>query len=403
MMRTAYFDCFSGVSGDMALGALIQCGVEPDRLKELLSGLDLGDWSLSAERVSRHGIGALRVTVHAPDAHGHGRHLADIEHIIERASLPAWVAQSAASVFAHLAEAEARIHQTDVQSLHFHEVGAVDAIIDIVGACALLHELGVDHIAASPLPMGHGFVECMHGTIPLPAPAVIELTRGIPTYGVDVEGELVTPTGAAILAALAAQFGPAPPMKVMASGYGAGSRDLPDRPNLLRVVIGEGAAASGPDGPCGSEDRDDIAVIETNMDDLSPQFYDTAMARLFAAGALDVFTHPVQMKKNRPGTMLTVLCRPVDVDLMAAVLFAETTTLGIRVTRAQRRCMERSSVVVSTEYGDIRVKTAWWGEEIAKAMPEYDDVKHAAEQSSTPAPVVWESALAAYRMKGTKS
>ncbi len=386
MARVAYFDCFSGVSGDMALGALLACGIAPEQLQKALSGLDIGAWSLEVEPVSRHGIGALHVVLKAPQDPSHGRHLHHIEEIISQAALPSKVQEAAIAVFRNLAQAEAHIHQTDIQSLHFHEVGAVDAILDIVGTCLLLEQLGVDQVVASPLPMGRGFVDCMHGRIPLPAPAVVELTKGIPTYGVDVEAELVTPTGAALLTTLATNFGPQPLMRVTASGYGAGTRELPDRPNLLRVLIGEVEEPRG----------ETIAVVETNIDDLSPQFYESVMERLFTAGALDVYTQPILMKKNRPAVLLTVLCPPELVDRMASLLFEQTTTLGVRTCNVQRRCMARDWVQVDTIYGKIRVKVARWGNAVAKAMPEYDDVKKAADACAAPVARVWEAAMAAY-------
>lgn len=390
MSRVAYFDCFSGTSGDMILGALLQCGVEPKRLREALSSLKIGDWTLQVESVTRHGIGALRVHVEAVDEATHGRHLHHIEQIISEAELPASVINQALAIFRRLGEAEAAVHQTDVQSLHFHEVGAVDAIVDIVGACLLLHMLGIQRVVCSPLPMGRGFVECMHGTIPLPAPAVVELTKGVPTYGVDIEAELVTPTGAAILTTLAESFGPLPAMVMSQSGYGAGSRDLENRPNLLRVVLGEDQAPG---------QVEEVAIIETNIDDMSPQFYETAMDRLFAAGALDVYLQPVIMKKSRPGTLLTVLCDPYLADNLAATLFAETSTLGVRITKAERRCMARHVSTVSTPYGEIRMKSARWGDQVVKAAPEYEDVRKAAENAGVPATQVWETAMLAFRTK----
>jgi len=388
--RIAYFDCFSGASGDMILGALLQCGVRTGELGEYFRRLDLGHWSLTAEPVTRHGIAGFRVVVECTEEQEHGRHLGDIEDLIRQAGLPAVVEERAIAVFRRLAEAEAAIHQRDVQSLHFHEVGAVDAVVDIVGACALLDILNVSEVVCSPLPMGRGFVECMHGTIPLPAPAVAELTKGCPVYGVDVEAELVTPTGAAILTTLASRFGPMPPMKVAEVGYGAGSRELADRPNLLRVFIGE--TASPPD-------RDEVAVVETNIDDLSPQFYEAAIERLFKAGALDVFTQPIYMKKNRPAVLLSVICPPELVDAVAEVMFAETSTIGVRIMKAERRCMNRWIEVVSTEFGDIRMKVAQWQDTATKAMPEYDDIRRLADEKGVPVQQVWEAAMAAYRNK----
>jgi uncharacterized protein (TIGR00299 family) protein len=387
MGRTAYFDCASGISGDMTLAALLDCGGDAEMLISRLQSLNLGEWSLAVTDVSDHGIGARHVAVSVPPEQGHGRHLHHIEEIIRGGDLPPTVQDRAIAVFRRLAEAEAEIHKVDVQSLHFHEVGAVDAIVDIVGVCLLLDQLKVDRIACSPLPMGHGFVECMHGVIPLPAPATVALTRGFPTYGVDVEGELVTPTGAALMTTLATEFGPQPAMHVERVGYGAGTRRYPDRPNVLRVMLGEADVRA----------TEEVCVVETNIDDLSPQLYDITQDRLFEAGALDVFTAPVFMKKNRPATLLTVLCSEQALRNIVAVLFAETTTLGVRISRCGRLCMERETVVLATEYGDIRIKVACWDGEQAKAMPEYDDVKAAALRNGVPARVIADAAMAAYR------
>ena len=393
MGRIAYFDCPSGISGNMALGALLACGADRDRFVTLMQTLNIGDWSLEITPKQEHGIGALHVEVRTPPETGHGRHLHHIEDIIGGSDLPEAVRDRAIAVFRRLGEAEAAIHQTDIQSLHFHEVGAVDAIVDIVGTCLLLQLLNIDRIVCSPLPMGRGFVKCMHGMIPLPAPATVELTRGIPTYGVDLEAELVTPTGAALMASLADAFGPQPSMRLETVGYGAGTMTLPDRPNLLRVMI----------GGAGSGEAREVAIIETNLDDMSPQMYDLAIERLYANGALDVYAAAIQMKKNRPGVLLTVLCAPADTARLADVLFRETTTLGVRVMRSERICMEREIVTVATEYGDIRIKVARSTSPASanhagtsKAMPEYDDVRSAAVRHGVAAAEVSQAALRAY-------
>lgn len=412
MGRVAYFDCPSGIAGNMALGALLACGADRDALIRRLGTLDLGEWSLEVVRKEEHGIGALHVDVKTPPETGHGRHLHHIEAMISSGDLPDRVRAQAIAVFRRLGEAEAGIHGVDIQSLHFHEVGAVDAIVDIVGTCLLLHDLGVDRVVCSPLPMGRGFVRCMHGVIPLPAPATVALTRGVPTYGVDIEGELVTPTGAALMTALADEFGPQPSMRVESVGYGAGTMTLPDRPNIVRVMVGQP----------GSGEVREVAVVETNVDDMSPQLFDVAMERLLQVGALDVYASPIQMKKNRPGLLITVMCPPECVRAVVEVLFSETTTLGVRVRNCERMCMEREVVAVTTEYGDIRVKVGRWdaarrdeaaasavsaSEEhgtrqsgdagICKAMPEYDDVKAAALRHGVPARVVAEAAVRAFR------
>ncbi len=387
MARIAYFDCPSGIAGDMTLAALLDCGADSAVLADRLRSLKLGPWSLNVTDDEDHGIGGLHVEVIADAEQGHGRHLHHIVEIISSSDLPVRVKEQSIAVFRRLGEAEASIHRVDIERLHFHEVGAVDAIVDIVGSCLLLDLLGVERVVCSPLPMGRGFVECMHGVIPLPAPATVELTRGVPTYGVELEAELVTPTGAALMVSLAERFGSQSAMRVQSVGYGIGKRRFADRPNVLRVMIGE--SGMGEDGH--------IVVVETSIDDLSPQFYDIAMDRLFNAGALDVHTTAISMKKNRPGTLLTVLCPESAVTDIAEVLFAETTTLGVRMYRCDRLCMERSTVVVATEYGPIRIKVATWGTGTPKAMPEYEDVKAAALKHGVPARVVGDAAVAAYR------
>ena len=389
-MRIAYFDCFSGVSGDMTLGALIACGVSVDDLKADLARLNLPGWELKADSVSRNGIGAIDVTVSLTQKQGHGRHLHHIEEILNAADIPADVRAKARDVFRRLAVAEAKVHQTTVESIHFHEVGAVDAIVDIVGSCFALERLGVERIVCAPLALGHGFVNCAHGMIPLPAPAVVELTTGYPVRSVDVEGETVTPTGAALMTTLAAEFGLIPAMTVRAVGYGAGKSDFGDRPNLLRVVIGDTIDDD-------TSDEDAIAVIETNIDDMPSQHYELLSERLFAAGAVDVFLTAIQMKKNRPATLVTVLAPEDKVDAVVDVIFTETTTLGVRFRREQRRCQERTWVSVETAYGAIRIKVGSWRGAVKSVTPEYDDAKAAARAYSVPLKAVHEAAMAAYR------
>ncbi len=387
MPRVAYFDCPSGIAGDMTLAALMDCGVDAAVLSDGLRSLRLDPWELRVVEDSDHGIGGLHAEVAVSAESGHGRHLHHIEEIIGASEVPHRVKEQAIAVFRRLGEAEAAIHRVDIQQLHFHEVGAVDAIVDIVGACLLLDLLGVDTVTCSPLPMGRGQVECMHGVIPLPAPATVALTQGVRTYGVELEAELVTPTGAALMVTLAERFGPQPSMRVQKVGYGIGTRRFSDRPNVLRVMIGEADAI----------ELGQVVVIETNIDDLSPQFYDIAMERLFEAGALDVYTSAIGMKKNRPGTLLTVLCPEDRVRSVTEVLFSETTTLGVRMFRCDRLCMERKTVSVATRYGTIRLKIASWEGGNPKVMPEYEDVKAAAMQFGVPARVISEHAIAAYR------
>lgn len=389
-MKIAYFDCFSGVSGDMTLGALLACGADEAEFRERLSALNVPGYELTIQRVTREGITATDVDVRLLEAEqGHGRHLSDIAAILDRSSLPARVTRDALAVFTRLADAEAKIHGTSREQIHFHEVGAVDAIVDIVGSCLLLDMLGVERILASSIPCGYGTITCQHGIMPVPAPATMELLRGFPVHSVDIRGELVTPTGAALLTTLAdpATAGRMPAMRVLSSGFGAGKKQFKaDMPNLLRVVFGE------------VEDTSDrtpqtVAVLETNLDDQNPEGFDLLMERAFAAGALDIFFTPIQMKKNRPATLLSVLCPPDRADALAALLFRETGTFGIRI-REQRRCtLARSWRTVSTAFGDIRLKAgAWQGEEVTVA-PEYEDCKRAALEHGVPLRWVYEAAL----------
>ena len=388
-MAIAYFDCFSGISGDMTLGALLACGVSEDDFRQELARLKLAGWELEVQETEQNGIGATDVTVKITEEQGHGRHLYHIEEILQKSELPQPVQNKALEVFTHLANAEARIHQTTPDRIHFHEVGAVDAIVDIVGAVICLDKLGVTEVVCSPLPMGRGFVECMHGTIPLPAPATVELTQGIPVYGVEIEGELVTPTGAALVKSLAASFGPMPPMRVLAQGFGAGKKRFGTKPNLLRVAVGE---AIGREFTGAAE----VAVLETNLDDYNPQFFEVLSDRLFEFGALDVFLTPVQMKKGRPGTLLTIICAPDNTEPLAGVLFRESSTLGVRVNTSRRICQDREWKTVETPYGPIRVKVGRWQNAETTVAPEYEDVKSAAASSGAPVKVVHLAALRAY-------
>ena len=390
-MKTAYFDCFSGISGDMMLGALLACtGVGEAPFREQLAALGVPGYELSIRTVTREGITATDVDVKLTETdQGHGRHLSDIARILGESGLSARVREQAVAVFTRLADAEAKIHGTSRDTIHFHEVGAVDAIVDIVGTCLLLEMLGVERVAVSALPCGYGTVWCQHGWMPIPAPATVELLRGFPVYSVDIQGELVTPTGAALVTTLAepATAGKMPAMRVLASGYGAGKKQFkPDMPNLLRVILGETEDAADPTSQT-------VAVLETNLDDQNPEGFDLLMERAFAAGALDVFFTPIQMKKNRPATLLTLLCPPETADMLAAILFRETGTFGVRVREQRRYTLARSWRTVKTEFGDIRLKAgAWQGEEVTVA-PEYEDCKRAAQEHGVPLRRVYAAAV----------
>ena len=391
-MRIAYFDCFSGVSGDMTLGALLACGADETELRERLGALNVPGYELHIRRVTRQGITATDVDVHLNEAEqGHERHLSDIAAILESSALPPGVRQKALAIFTRLADAEAKIHGTTREQIHFHEVGAVDAIVDIVGSCLLLDMLGVERVVTSSIPCGHGTIKCQHGIMPVPAPATMELLQGFPVHSVDIKGELVTPTGAALLTTLSdpTTAGKMPAMRVLTSGFGAGKKQFkPDMPNLLRVILGETEeAAIGED-----KTPQTVAVLETNLDDQNPEGFDLLMERAFAAGALDVFFTPIQMKKNRPATLLTVLCPPDKADALAALLFRETGTFGIRAREQRRYTLDRSWRTVTTEFGDIRLKAGTWlGEEVTVA-PEYEDCKRAALAHDVPLRRVYEAA-----------
>ena len=390
-MRIAYFDCFSGVSGDMTLGALLDCnGSDESTFRDRLAALDVPGYEIAIQRVKRQGITATDVDVTLIQSEqGHGRHLSDIAGILERSDLSDRVKGDALAVFARLADAEAKIHGTTREEVHFHEVGAVDAIVDIVGSCILLEMLGVDRVVTSSLPCGHGAINCQHGIMPVPAPATLELLRGFPVRSVDVNGEMVTPTGAALVSTFAdpATAGHLPDMRIVASGYGAGKKQfLPDMPNLLRIVIGETEIADPTPGT--------ITVLETNLDDQNPETFDLLMERCFAAGALDIFFTPIQMKKNRPAHIVTVICRTSHAENLADVIFRETGTFGIRYGEQGRYTLQREWRAVSTAYGEIRLKIGRRHGEIVTTSPEYEDCKRAAIEHDVPLRTVYEAAQA---------
>jgi len=382
----AYLDCFSGLSGDMLLGALVDAGLSLDELRADLSHLSLPGYEISAERVSKRGISGTRVSVRAEASHEH-RGLSDITAIIARAELPREVAARAVAVFTRLAEAEAAVHGHSVEEVHFHEVGAVDAIVDIVGALCGLRRLNVGKLYVSPLPLGGGWVDSAHGRLPVPAPATSLLLKGVPTYGGPVEAELVTPTGAAIVATLADGFGSMPPMTLRAVGWGAGAADLP-HPNLVRLFLGDAAEQPG---------RQYLVMLETNVDDMNPEFFDHVMERLFTAGALDVFYTPILMKKSRPAVLVSVLADPERADQLADILFRETSTFGVRRREVLRQCLDREWREVDTPYGTVRVKIGLLDGEEVSAAPEYEDCRRLAGERGVPVMEVYQAAQAAFR------
>ncbi len=402
--RVVYFDCFAGASGDMILGSLLDLGLDLTALRGELDKLALHEYQLEAVKTSKAGFSATKFAVldlkgrpydsgvndHGhPGTHGHGRYLDDILNIIGSSQLSPVIKEQSGRIFHRLAEAEGKIHGTEPAKVHFHEVGAVDAIVDIVGAVTALHLLQVDKVVVSPLPLGRGFVRCQHGRIPVPAPAVMELLQDMQAYGSEHDGETVTPTGAAILSTLAEGSGPMPPLKVIATGYGAGSRDF-GVPNLLRAVLGQerGGTLQGLACPV-----DSVSEIEANVDDMNPEFFDYIFNSLFKHGALDVFLVPIQMKKNRPAVTLRVLCREEDLTRLVRLLFLETSTIGVRVNQTQRFCLERKIVSVQTEYGEIRLKQALLEGEEVNLAPEYEDCKQKAELNGVSLKLVYNAAL----------
>ena len=392
-MKFAYLDGSSGISGDMFLAVLIDAGAPLEALRRELDKLALGAYDFQCTRTMRSGLAANRVEIQAPEKQPH-RHLSHIRGLIEGAALSSAVTSRALKAFERLAEVEAKLHNTTVEKVHFHEVGAVDAIIDIVGTCVGMELLEVSELVCSPLNVGGGHVEAAHGTLPVPAPATAELLKGIPTYSSGVQGELVTPTGAALVATLANGFGPLPPMKVAGIGYGAGEKDFHGHPNIARLFVGERTEGvpARPHLP-GSEA---ISVIEANVDDMSPQLYGYFLDQALAAGALDVTCTSAQMKKNRPGLTISILCEPEKCDALAQLLFAQTTTIGVRIHEARRKVLDRESVRVETAYGAVQVKVARCHGKVVNAAPEFEDCKRLATEKSVPLKQVIAAAEAAY-------
>ncbi|HEX4786569.1 MAG TPA: nickel pincer cofactor biosynthesis protein LarC [Candidatus Sulfotelmatobacter sp.] len=440
-MRIAYLECFSGMSGDMFLGALIDAGVSPRLLEDAVAALDVGA-RLAISRVVRSGISATKVDVWVdgekdlpreeywanqdvalapartksehdhgdhhghnqsragtpePHDHEHGRGLGEIREIIGKANISDAARKTAISIFEALGTAEAKIHATSIEKVHFHEVGAVDAMVDIVCASVGAEALGVDEIVCSPLNVGGGSVKCAHGTFPVPAPATVELLKDTPVYSTGIQVELVTPTGAAIVKMLAGRFAAFPEMKIEKSGYGAGSRDLPGVPNVVRLTVGEVESTLAL-----KTSSEIITVLEANLDDLNPQVFGYVMDRLLEDGALDVFGMPVQMKKNRPGTLLTVLCKPEDAGNLTQLIFTETTTLGVRRRDERRQSLARRWENVSTPWGEVRIKIASMNGAITNCAPEYEDCRRIAAEHHVPLKTVIQEATRAYIGSGQK-
>jgi uncharacterized protein (TIGR00299 family) protein len=380
-MKICYLDCFSGISGDMTVGALIDAGADGSAVTQMLEALGTGA-AFRVEKTTRRGIAASKFHVTGGESKGH-RHLKDILELIAKSGLPGAVKQNASAVFQRLGEAEAKVHGIPLAQVHFHEVGAADSICDIVGACAAFDLLGVHTIHSSPLNVGSGTVNTEHGVLPVPAPATAELLKDQPIYARGPSVELTTPTGAAIAVTLAADFGALPAMRVNATGYGAGDKDFSEHANVLRVFIGE---------PSGAEEATTVAILEANIDDASPQVLGYAMERLLETGALDVTLESLLMKKNRPGMLLRVIARPEDREALAQMIFAETTTLGLRIYSAERRVKARRVAEVETRHGTVRIKIA----ENGSFAPEYEDCRRIARETGLPLKEILAGANFAY-------
>ncbi len=374
-MKIAYLDCFSGISGDMLLGALLDAGLPFEDLKKALATLPLGGYSLEFRREGRSHLHGTRFIVNVDLAQQVPRGIKEIRSIIDAAALSESVKAKTMEIFQAIAEEEGKIHQCPAEEVHFHEVGAVDSILDITGSVFGVHYLGIQAVHASPLPLSSGFVTTKHGRIPLPAPATLALLKGVPVRGTDSAEEMVTPTGAALAKGLADSFGSLPPMVVETIGYGVGSRTLPDRPNLLRIVIGQDASG---------EQLETVAVLEANLDDHHPEWLGFLMERLFQGGALDVTFTPAQMKKNRPGTAVQVIARPESKDLLMEILFAETTTLGVRFRFSERKVLKRSYGELDSPWGKLQVKKIVRPDGSTALLPEYEACRRVAEEHRLP-------------------
>ncbi len=422
-MKIAYFDCFSGIAGDMALAALLDCGAPLDQLKADLASLAVEDWDIRADNVLRSGIHGVKVTIterglsdaeelahahahehshahehehhhaheHSHAHHHHGRSMAQIRALIEQSALKSGVKTRALQIFGEIARAEAKMHDTTPDDVHFHEIGGLDSLLDIVGVAWCLDYLGIEKIYASALPMSRGFVECAHGTMPIPAPATLEILKGAPWTPTEIVGELVTPTGAGILAALCQAYGVAPAMTMETIGLGAGTKEAwGGRPNLLRVAIGTTTEATTLQGL----EWETLSLLETNIDDMNPQLWEAVFDALFAAGALDVWTTPAAMKKGRPAQLLAALTSASTSDAVTSAILRHTTTLGVRVQTVERAALPRSIETIETRFGEVRVKVASWPQgDLRRAHPEWEDVKARALEHNVAAREVYQAAL----------
>lgn len=399
-MKQAYLDCSSGMSGDMFLAALLDAGLAPERLFTELKKIPLGFYEFKRTRAVRGGLVGTLVDIRVPGQQPE-RHLGDIERVLQESTLAETVKNQALKIFGRLAEVEGKLHNRAPSEVHFHEVGAVDAILDIVGACAGLALLEISELICSPLNVGGGRVETEHGMLPVPAPASAELLKEIPIYSSGVEGELVTPTGAAIVATLARSFGPMPPIKVERIGYGAGAKDFPKHPNVARLFVGQSIEPVRAEA--GAAGDEVVSVIEANLDDMSPQLYGYLVEQALAAGALDVTCSSIQMKKNRPGLEVSILCKPELSEALTQLLFEQTTTIGLRIYEARRKVLERELVSVETAYGTVRIKVAKRHGKVVNIAPEYEDCQRLATEKSAPLKQVILAAQVAYLQQDEKA
>ena len=411
-MKTIYFDCFAGAAGDMLVGALIDVGLDFTALEGELAKLEVGGYDLSSDSVLKQGVTSSKFRVNithethhhhegegSHGAHHHGRSYSQIREILEKAPIPEAPKSRAVSAFHRLGVVEADIHGVSLDEIHFHEVGAVDSIIDVTGYFLGLHMLGIERVAASPLPTGSGFVQCAHGRMPVPAPATAKLLEGVPVAESRLEGEVLTPTGALLLAESAEFFGPVPEMTITRVGYGAGDKDQPDTPNVVRAFLGESETSEEGDAPPGT-----IAVLEANIDDMTPELFPHVIEGALKAGALDAFSIPVTGKKGRPGQLLTILCPLTEQDALTRFLFRETSTLGVRHRTTHRAVAEREWMEVDLAWGKVRIKKGTFEGALTNLAPEYEDCRRLAEESGVPLKEVIEAALArAWEMVGSRS
>lgn len=387
-MKVAYFDCFSGISGDMILGVLVDLGVDVDYLKGQFKKIDISGYDIKAKKVEKQHIHGTKVDIVIKEKQRH-RSLKDINELIDKSALDKEVKQSSKKIFLKVAEVESKVHNIDINKVHFDEIGALDSILDVVGAVIGLKKLNIEKVYSSHLNLGRGFVECSHGLIPVPAPATAEILKGVPVYSTNVNAELVTPTGSAIITTLTNDFGPMPPMRIDKLGYGAGKADF-QHPNLLRIFIGD---------LVGAYDTDFTNMIETNIDDINPEIYSYLVQKLLDHGALDVFLTNIQMKKSRPAVKLSVISSLEDTEKLTDMIFNETTTLGVRIYQTERRKLFIEKKKVKTKYGDITIKVGKLNDKVKTISPEYEDCQSIAEKNNIPLKDIYDLAKRTYLSK----